>query len=93
MLAGYLGVVYITHATEGFYTYSFLDPSKQHGFLAAYIIAIAIGECLVFAVVCGVCLLRERVVGRRRAGAGQARQEMDEWEEIDRPSTPSAREV
>jgi len=95
-LVGYLGIAYITHATEGFYTYSFLDPNKQHGFLAAYIVGIAVGECIVFSVVWGVCYLRERLSTRLKLSAasvsiedGRGPEEIDEWQEIDRPGTPS----
>ena len=69
--------------------------------LAAYIIGIGIGECVVFCVVQGVCLLRERVVIRIRrkrgwssgAGTGGGAEEIDEWEEVERPKTPSVSEV
>ncbi|KAJ7811005.1 hypothetical protein B0H14DRAFT_2861385 [Mycena olivaceomarginata] len=91
LLAGYLGVAYITHATQGFYTYSFLDPAKGP-ILAAYIIGIAAGDILVFALVRGVVALRQRWAirsGRLRSasdgevgGAGEA---IDEWEEVERP--------
>jgi hypothetical protein len=46
----YLGVAYITHATQGFYVYSFLNPSKG-SILAAYIIGILAGTVLVFSIV------------------------------------------
>jgi len=87
----YLGVAYITHATQGFYTYSFLDPQKEHGLLAAYIVGIAVGECIVFAIIWGLCWSRERIanhfgrgVGSERPEALGMREEIDEWEEIDR---------
>jgi len=91
-LAGYLGVAYITHATEGFYTYSFLNPHKEQGLLAAYIVGIGVGECIVFSVVWGLCLLRERLLPRSKfagVGAGQAPEAIDDWQEIERPGTPS----
>jgi len=91
-LAGYLGVAYITHATEGFYTYSFLNPHKEHGLLAAYIVGIGVGECIVFSVVWGLCFLRERLSPRSKfAGvrAAQVPEEIDDWQEIERPGTPS----
>jgi len=91
-LVGYLGVAYITHATQGFYTYSFLDPHIQHGFLAAYIVGFAVGEIIVFALARGVVVLRQRLairLGRLAKddgvigeGAGEA---IDEWTEIERP--------
>jgi len=50
MIACYLGVAYITHATQGIYVYGFLNPSKGP-ILAAYIVGILIGNVLVFAIV------------------------------------------
>ena len=48
--AFYLGVAYITHATQGIYVYRFLNPS--HGpILAAYIVGILVGSIIVFAIV------------------------------------------
>lgn len=71
--------------------YSFLDPSDGP-ILAAYIIGIAVGDILVFALVRGVVALRQRWAirsGRLRSasdgevgGAGEA---IDEWEEVERP--------
>ncbi|KAK5992472.1 hypothetical protein PT974_05879 [Cladobotryum mycophilum] len=53
ILAGYLSVAYITKATQGFYTYSFLDYKAAHGrgYVAAYIIGIAAGIVIVFLIV------------------------------------------
>ncbi|KAF5309440.1 hypothetical protein D9619_012459 [Psilocybe cf. subviscida] len=60
VLSGYLCVAYITHATQGIYTYGFLDPSKQHGLVAAYVFGIAVAECIVFGLVRSIILYRER---------------------------------
>jgi hypothetical protein len=49
-LATYLGVAYITHATQGIYVYSFLNPSKG-AILAAYICGIFAGTLVIFALV------------------------------------------
>ncbi|KIM34877.1 hypothetical protein M413DRAFT_47246, partial [Hebeloma cylindrosporum] len=64
ILAGYLGVAYITHATQGIYTYSFLDPKKQGKKLAVYIIGIAIGQVVIFCIVVGILHLRKRLTKR-----------------------------
>jgi len=64
ILAGYLGVAYITHATQGIYTYSFLDPKKQGKKLAIYIVGIAIGQVVVFCIVVGILHLRKRFTNR-----------------------------
>lgn len=84
LLVGYLGVAYITHATQGFYSallphlsrsscsqvfslaYSFLDPKKQGKLLAAYIVGIAVGQIIVFLVVHGIIVLRERLTRRKQ---------------------------
>jgi hypothetical protein len=50
MVACYLGVAYITKATQGFYVYSFLNPSKGP-ILAAYIVGILVGSIVVFVIV------------------------------------------
>ncbi|KAJ7093418.1 hypothetical protein B0H15DRAFT_947542 [Mycena belliarum] len=63
-LAGYLGVAYITRATQGFYTYTFLDPQVQHAFLAAYIVGIAVGAVLVYFITRSVAMLRVRLTRR-----------------------------
>ncbi|KAF9482849.1 hypothetical protein BDN70DRAFT_904449 [Pholiota conissans] len=64
ILGGYLGVAYITHATQGFYTYSFLDPSKGSKKLVIYVIGIALGQCLVFSIVNGVIYIRKSLTRR-----------------------------
>ncbi|EIN13038.1 hypothetical protein PUNSTDRAFT_82585 [Punctularia strigosozonata HHB-11173 SS5] len=93
LLALYMGVAYITFATQHFYVYDFLDPGKQHALLAAYIIGIAVGCCLIFSLVRGVIVLRQRLARRffpRRAGgaafgddAGVRAEGIDEWETVE----------
>ncbi|KAF3904283.1 hypothetical protein AA313_de0208470 [Arthrobotrys entomopaga] len=59
ILAGYLGIAYITHTTQGFYTYSFLDPNnKGSGITAAYCVGITIGTVVLFCIVKGLVWLR-----------------------------------
>lgn len=50
-LGGYLAVAYITYATQGFYTYDFLDPTTGKGKVTAYCFGIAAAVCIVFVVV------------------------------------------
>jgi hypothetical protein len=83
-MLGYLGVAYITHATQGFYTYKFLDPKKEKGFLAAYIAGIPVGECLIFTGVRFICLFRQKLTSRGNGGAGGSVEALDEWEQIER---------
>ncbi|KZZ90177.1 hypothetical protein AAL_07278 [Moelleriella libera RCEF 2490] len=60
ILLGYLAVAYITVATQGWYTYSFLNYRAVHGrgYVAAYIFGIAVGVVMVFLVVYGLIWLR-----------------------------------
>ena len=67
-LAGYLGIAYITKATQGFYTYKFLDPDTDGaGMVAAYAFGIAIGACILFAIIAGIHWVKvwffEKVIG------------------------------
>ncbi|KAJ7664098.1 hypothetical protein B0H17DRAFT_1092310 [Mycena rosella] len=64
LLIGYVGVIYVTYATQGFYAYSFMDPKGHPGKLAIYIIGIGLAECIIFAIVHGVVVLRQRGVAR-----------------------------
>ncbi|KAJ6627680.1 hypothetical protein B0H10DRAFT_1993721 [Mycena sp. CBHHK59/15] len=93
LLGGYLGVAYITHVTQGFYTYAFLDPTVEHARLAAYIIGIAAGDALVFLLARLLVILRIRLV-RRYGGepegieagdTGTSPEALDEWEEVAAP--------
>ena len=64
LLACYLALAYITHATEGFYPYSFLDPSKGSGRVAGYCFGILIAICVIFGIVWGVIWLRNLATQR-----------------------------
>jgi len=90
LLACYLGIAYITHKTQGFYAYTFLNPKKQGGLLAAYIVGIAVCYMIVFVIVRFIILLRIRLVARYRrrcSDEGTAIPEaIEEWEEVERPS-------
>lgn len=62
ILALYLALAYLTHATKGFYVYSFLDPNESgKGFVVAYVFGIAVGCLVVFGVVWGLIWLRRWV--------------------------------
>ncbi|KAL1747030.1 hypothetical protein HDZ31DRAFT_61606 [Schizophyllum fasciatum] len=63
-LAGYLGVAYITYSTQGFYTYTFLDPVEQGPYLAAYIVGIAVGEVIIFCLMRCIIILRMRLCAK-----------------------------
>ena len=59
LLALYLGLAYLTKATEGFYPYSFLDAGKGHGRVAAYAFGILAAITVIFGVVWLVVWLRK----------------------------------
>ncbi|KAK4673360.1 hypothetical protein QC763_111260 [Podospora pseudopauciseta] len=61
VLALYLALAYVTEATKGFYTYDFLDPEKQKGWVAVYVFGIAIGCVILFGVAWGLIRLRKWV--------------------------------
>ena len=69
ILAMYLSLAYVTHATEGFYTYGFLDPAQGAGKTAAYIVGVLAAAIIIFGVVWGLIWLRrwltETVMGMR----------------------------
>jgi hypothetical protein len=69
ILALYLCLAYITHETQGFYPYTFLDPADGSGRLAGYIIGILAAAVIIFLIVWGLIWLRRRYtpVGRRSA--------------------------
>ncbi|KAF2845508.1 hypothetical protein T440DRAFT_265829 [Plenodomus tracheiphilus IPT5] len=59
LLALYLGLAYLTHATQGFYTYDFLDLQEHSsGIVAAYIIGILVAAIVIFLLVRYAIMLR-----------------------------------
>ncbi|EJD04632.1 uncharacterized protein FOMMEDRAFT_122500 [Fomitiporia mediterranea MF3/22] len=99
-LGCYLAVAYITHATQGFYTYSFLNPAKEGKTLAGWIVGIAAAGVIIFCITRSICVLRERLVRRssvsRFSDAGDTElpnERLDEWEtvELDRSTRMGAR--
>lgn len=95
VLAGYLGVAYITHITQGFYTYSFLDPTTHPKTLPAYIVGIAVAEIILYGIVHFVMVGRQYLAVKKGwlpsiDDRGGALSPLDDWQNIDRPKTPSA---
>lgn len=77
ILGGYVGVAYITHATQGFYTYAFLDPEKQGpAMLAAYLVGITAAEVIIFVLVWGMMKLKTRVFPVKSLDEGLADEEL-----------------
>ncbi|KAH7027416.1 uncharacterized protein B0I36DRAFT_350950 [Microdochium trichocladiopsis] len=65
ILALYLGLAYLTAATKGFYVYPFLDPTKQHAFVAAYVFGIAVAIIVIFVLVWALIKFRNWVTERK----------------------------
>ncbi|KAG6807600.1 hypothetical protein H0H92_006958 [Tricholoma furcatifolium] len=89
-LACYLGLAYITYATQHFYPYAFLDPKKEKAFLAAYVLGILIGYCIVFVLIRYLIVLRARIFARCGTldeNVAVASEAIDEWEEVDHPNS------
>jgi hypothetical protein len=74
--------------------YSFLDPHKEGAFLAVYIVGIAIGECVIFAIVQGLCIFREWLISRsqppQHSSTLSPSEVSDDWQTVERPGTPMA---
>lgn len=60
ILALYLALAYLTHYTQGFYPYDFLDPEDGGGVLAGYIFGILAAACVIFIIVWVIILVRKR---------------------------------
>ncbi|KAF2690474.1 hypothetical protein K458DRAFT_413257 [Lentithecium fluviatile CBS 122367] len=74
LLALYLGLAYLTHATEGFYVYDFLDLDKHSdGIVAAYIVGILVGSIIVFLIVRYVIMLRVWITEKKLGKSGKFR--------------------
>ncbi|KAH9881807.1 hypothetical protein J1614_000978 [Plenodomus biglobosus] len=59
LLALYLALAYLTYATQGFYTYGFLNLQEHSsGIVTAYIIGILVAAIIIFLIVRYVILLR-----------------------------------
>lgn len=74
LLALYLGLAYLTHATEGFYVYDFLDLDKNSdGIVAAYIVGILVAAIIVFLIVRYAIVLRIWVTETKLGKRGKSR--------------------
>lgn len=63
--------------------YNFFDPQTQHAKLAGWIVGIAIAEVVIFSIVHGVCIVRERLAtryfGKSTSSNGLETEKMEEW--------------
>lgn len=73
ILLGYLAVAFVTLADQGWYTYSFLDHDSVggRGYVAAYVLGIAVGILVIFAVVWGLIHLRVWVTEKKLGMEGK----------------------
>lgn len=46
--------------------YSFLDPHKEGKLLAAYIVGIAVGQCIIFSIITGCIYIREYLTKHKK---------------------------
>jgi nitrate reductase gamma subunit len=70
--------------------YSFLDPHKEHAFLAVYIVGILIAACIIFVLVRLCCVLRERLLASRVDSISSPPEAIDDWQDLERPSSAYA---
>jgi len=86
LLALYLSLAYVTHATQGFYVYDFLNPANGRGVVAGACIGILAAMCVVFLIVHYLIMLRSwitegtfgmegKLETRRNQSAGRSRQQ------------------
>lgn len=61
LLLMYLALAYLTHATQGFYVYSFLDPERGSGKVTAYCFGIFAAIVIIYFVVWGLIWIRRRI--------------------------------
>jgi glycopeptide antibiotics resistance protein len=72
ILALYLALAYVTHATEGFYVYDFLDiQSNSSGKVAGYIVGILLATLIVFLIVRYLIVFRIWVTEKKLGMTGK----------------------
>lgn len=64
ILALYLALAYVTKATQGFYTYDFLDPTGGKGKVVAYVFGILLAIAIIYGLVCGLIWARKWLTER-----------------------------
>lgn len=82
ILALYLGLAYLTVATQGFYVYPFLDHNwtGSRGIVAAYILGIAVGTVVIYGVVWCLIWARKWLTERKMGMDGKFAKQ-DRWED------------
>jgi uncharacterized membrane protein len=78
ILAFYLALAYLTFATQGFYTYNFLDPATGRGRVAAYCFGILASVVVVFIIVWLLVWIRRRLTrAGKKSRADMSRERYD----------------
>ncbi|MCJ1272573.1 hypothetical protein MMC21_000359 [Puttea exsequens] len=83
VLALYLALAYITHATAGWYPYSFLDPKRGAAHLAGFIVGILVAACVIFGIVWVITWARVKLTERLGFQGKFAKNRMDESEGLE----------
>lgn len=65
ILAFYLALAYVTKATQGFYTYDFLNPAGgKGGKVAGYVFGILLAIAIIYGLVCALIWARKWLTER-----------------------------
>ncbi len=77
ILALYLALAYVTKATQGFYTYDFLNPAGGKGKVAGYVFGILLAITIIYGLVCALIWARkwltERVLHKSAIGSSKTK--------------------
>ncbi len=84
LLLLYLALAYLTHATQGFYVYSFLDPSTGAGKVTGYCFGIFAAIVIIFFVIWALIWARCKYTGQGKRSTRDLQRRMSlEQEEIE----------
>jgi hypothetical protein len=79
LLLLYLGLAYLTHATQGFYVYNFLNPDTGAGRVTGYCFGIFAAIVVIFFVVWGLIWTRRRFTRQGK----RSRRDIDRTSSVD----------
>jgi hypothetical protein len=78
ILCLYLGLAYLTYATQGWYTYDFLDPAEGPAKRAGYICGLLVATLLIWGIATGAAWGRQKLVKGRAKGVEITAERADE---------------